>query len=328
MLTIVFHLVLILFFSFILIKATDLLVIALRHLAVKSHISLFTITAVLMALATSFPELSLGLTAALEGTPNLSLGNVVGANIADLAFVVGVATLFSGSMGVHGEFLNRDIYLGFAAGLAPLFLLLDGNLSRVDGLILLAVYGAYASYLFRTSYHEVAQKIQQPEEAVLWRKLKGYIPQVTGSGRDWGRFFAGLALLLFSADMIVKQGQALAAAAGIPVFVVGLILLSLSTTLPELAFSFRAIKDRAISMFFGNILGSIIANGTLVIGLVAVISPIQVVALNEYLLATITFILIYFLTWTFIRSKHRLDQWEAALLVLLYLVFAYLEFAA
>lgn len=319
---------LIIFFFFLLFKSVDLLVVSLRNLAVKSHINIFTITAILMALATSFPEISVAITSGLENASSLSLGNVIGANITNLSFVIGLATILTGSMVIHGGYLRRDILIAGVSGFAPLLLLLDGTLSRVDGLILILVYLAYATSFFHPSYKKISHLISQPNEAFLWRKLNTNFNLPTREGKDLGRFFLGATILIVSADIIVKLASNLAIRLDLPQFIVGLFLLALGTTLPELAFSINALRHRSVSLFYGNILGSVVANSTLVIGLAVVISPISHIYLPNYYLAFITFTILFILFWFFVRSKHRLDRWEAIILFILYLVFLSIELLA
>lgn len=316
----------ILVFSAILIKAADLLVVAIRRLSKLTGIGGFAISAVILALATSFPELFVGITAALEGSPSLSLGVVIGSNIANLALVVGGAGIIFGAVEVHGSFVRRDVAIAFGAGLIPLFLLLDGTLSRVDGLILIFLYGLYASSLFREQFIQLGREHEE-EDGRFWYRFLRHFAHIDGTvGRELGRLFLGVALLLFSANMIVRAAQFLALDLNIPLLLIGIFLVAVGTSLPEVAFSIRSLKEHAPKMFFGNILGSIIANGTLVAGVTSLIAPIKVEAFDEYLLATITFILIYLLFWMFIRSKQRLDRWEAATLFALYLAFVLVEF--
>ena len=130
-------------FSMLLIKATDILTESLQELAKITKVGKFAITSILLAFATSVPELVVGVTAVLEGKPELALGTVLGSNIADLSFVIGGAAVIAGSFSVAGEFLKIDVFSVFLAGVLPLMLLLDGTLSRVDGIILLFVYGIY-----------------------------------------------------------------------------------------------------------------------------------------------------------------------------------------
>ena len=312
-------------FSFVLIKAADQVVIALRHLTKSSSSKgVFILSALLLALATSFPELFVGITSSLEGTPNLSLGNVLGANIANISLVVGAATLLVGRVNVHGEFLRRDVWIALVAGILPIVLVFDGELSRVDGLILLSLYGAYASSFFKDRFLEIGQEIKK---GTFIHKFFRRVNNIDGNKtKEAARLFLGIAVLLVSANLIVNTAQSLAAAANIPVFLIGLILLSIGTTLPELGFSIKSLQDKEPTMFFGNLLGSIIANSTLVIGVTAVISPIRVAAIEEYLIAAVTFVVVFLVFWLFIRSKLKLERWEAGVLLAIYIVFVVVEF--
>jgi cation:H+ antiporter len=316
----------ILFLSFILIKSADQVVIALRHLSHSRTGAAFVLSALLLALATSFPELSVAVTSALDAAPNLSLGNVIGANIANISLVAGFATLIVGRVKVHGEFLRRDVAIALIAGILPLILILDGKLGRVDGLILLCIYGAYATSFFKRRFLEIAKEIQ--EGSFMHRMFtRIFHPHIDGNKtKEAARLFIGIVLLLVSANLIVKVAGQLAEAANVPIFLVGLILLSMGTTLPELVFSFRSLEDDEPTMFFGNLLGSIIANSTLVVGLAATIYPIQVAAVSEYYIAAGAFLLTFLTFWFFIRSKLRLERWEGGLLLLLYLAFVVAEF--
>lgn len=321
------NILLILLFSGILIKSADIVAISLKRLGRETHTGLFALSAILLALATSFPELFVGITSALEGTPQLSFGNVLGANLANVAIVVGVSTLLVGSVNVYGEIVKRDVAFAFAAGLLPIFLVADRALSRVDGLIMLAAYGAYAASFFKGRFLEIASEQKKRKEGFAYRFLRK-LNHVDGKlSRDLGRLFLGIGLLLFSADMMVRVASNLAEEMGVPVFLVGLVVLSLGTTLPELVFSIRSLRNHQSSMFFGNILGSIIANSTVVIGLTATIHPIAVVSFDDYLIAAGAFVAIFGMFWFFIKSKRRLDRWEAAILLGGYLAFVMLAFA-
>jgi len=311
--------------SFVLIRAADHVVIALRHLTKSSGSKrVFILSALLLALATSFPELFVGITSALEGAPNLSLGNVLGANIANISLVAGAAALFVGRVNVHGEFLRRDVWIALVAGVLPIVLVFDGELSRVDGLILLSLYGAYASSFFKKRFLEIGNEIR---EGTFIHRFFRKINHIDGSKtKETARLFLGIAVLLASANLIVNTAQSLAALANVPVFLIGLILLSIGTTLPELGFSIKSLQDKEPTMFFGNLLGSIIANSTLIIGITAAISPIRVAAIGEYLIAAITFVVVFLMFWIFIRSKLKLERWEAGVLLAVYLAFVVIEF--
>jgi len=315
----------ILCFSFLLIKAADLVIVALRRLSRLTKTGVFALSAVILALGTSLPELFVAITSAMEGTPVLSLGNVLGANIANISLVAGIAGLFLGKVNINKDYIRRDVFMALVAGLLPLILILDANLSRVDGLILLSVYGAYSASFFKSRFERIAR--EHKKETFFYRFFRK-IANIDGNyTREIGRLFIGVALLLFSADMIVKIASLLAAIANIPVLFVGLVILSIGTTLPEIAFSLRSVEEHQPTMFLGNLLGSIIANSLLILGVASIISPIVITAFENYYEAVFAFILIFSIFWLFIKSKHRLDRWEAGLLLALYLIFVIIEFA-
>ena len=324
MVLIVLYLFLIFGFSILLVKATDILVINLNSLARKTHIGQFAITTFLLALATSLPELVVSLTAAFEGKSVLALGNVIGSNIADMSLVIGGASLVGGAVAVRGIFLRRDVFYAFLAGAAPMVLLFDKSLERTDGLILLALYGFYNVWVLRERQRHLAETRDGEEEGLITRLLKRL--NHTGAKKELGWIFLGVALLLFSAGMIVRLAGKMALVLNLPLLLIGVFLVAVGTSLPELAFELKAVRARQPEMVFGDLLGSVVANGTLIIGLVALISPVRIQAFDEYLLATMAFVVVFGLFYLFIRTKHSLERWEGAALLGIYLVFALLEF--
>ena len=312
------------FLCFILIRSADHVVIALRRIARKSHIGVFAFSAIILALGTSFPELGVSLTSALNGMSSLSLGVVLGSNIANVALVGASAALLYGRVVVRGEFLRRDYWIATAAGILPMILALDGRLTRVDGLVLLIVYLAYATSLFKHRFLEIAEGHRKNEP--FWYRIYRQISRIDGHiGREYGRLFIGLSVMLLSADLCVRVARTLASSLGIPIFIVGLVVVAIGTSLPEFAFSIRSLEDKEPKMFFGNLLGSTIANSTLILGLAIVISPINAIPINQYLISAVTYLGVYLLLWLFIETKFRLDRWEAAVLLLVYLVFVIAE---
>ena len=320
-----FLIISVVFLSLILIKSADVVIVSLKRISTRTRTGVFALSAIIMAIGTSLPELFLGITSALEGSPNLSLGNILGANIANISLVAGIsAAVFSKKVVVKQDYLKKDVIIALIAGLAPLVLIFDKNLSRVDGLVLISIYGIYATSIFKKQYHLIARG-QKHED--YFHKILRSIPVFDGhQTKQYGKLFLGITILLVSGDLIVKNAKALALAADIPIFLVGLVILSIGTTLPEIAFSAKSLKDHETSMFLGNLLGSIIANSTFVIGIVALISPIKIQAFEDYTIASIAFVIVFLLFWFFIKSKHRLERWEALLLVALYLIFIIIEF--
>src|SRR3989344_4384799 len=251
---------LIVILSLILIKSAEMVIVAVRRIARSITVGVFGVSAVILALGTSLPELFVGITSALEGSPNLAFGVILGSNIANTALVGGFAALFVGKVLVHGEYLKRDVAIALLAGISPMFLALDKSISRVDGLILLMVYFAYTTGFFKRRYEEIGK--EQAEESFIYRVFKRFNHVNSERNKEFGRLF----------------------------------------------------------------LGSIIANSTLIVGVTTLISPVNLIAFDEYLVASIFFLIIFSLFWFFIRSKHKLERWEAGLLIILYIIFAIVEF--
>ncbi|MFC1649456.1 sodium:calcium antiporter [Patescibacteria group bacterium] len=313
----------ILILSFVLIKSADNVIMAIKRLSHNSRKGVFAISAVILAIGTSLPEMFVGVTSALEGAPALSLGDVTGSNIANISLVAGFAALLAGRVRVQRGFLRRDVVSALVAGVLPIILMLDGSISRTEGLLLLVIYLGYASSFFRGRYGEIAKEHKRQNGVYKLVRRLNHID--SRRRKEIMRFVGGLVVMLLSAFAIVKIAVALGTLMGVPSFLIGLLVIAVGTSLPEFAFSLRSIEDHEPTMFFGNLLGSTIANSTLVIGVVALIHPITVVSTDKYFTAAAAFVIIFLTFWAFIRSKHRLDRWEAAILVILYFLFVFVE---
>lgn len=320
---ILIYLLLIAGFSALLVKATDILTESLQRLAEITRLGKFAITSLLLALATSMPELVVSVTAALSGKSSLALGTIIGSNISDISLVIGGAAVIGGSFSIAGEFIKIDIFSVFLVGVMPLMLLLDNQLSRVDGLILLLIYGMY-------NFSLLNRRVDRPagRQGKLLRKMwQTNNRRRTGKWLAW--LFLGAAMLVFSADMIIKTGVVVAKLAGVPMFLIGLFFLAIGTSLPELSFEIGAVKRKQVGMVLGDLFGSVVANSTLILGLVVLINPIKLEAgLNAYLLAAAAFGVMFLLFWLFVKTKKKLERWEGLVLIAVYLAFAMLEWRA
>ncbi len=317
----VFNLVL---FSFLLVKSAEWVIVSLRRISKKSKVGVFAVSAIILAVGTSLPELFVGISSALNGTPNISLGVVLGSNIANIALITGLVALILGKINVHGEYLKRDVFIAFVCGLFPLALMADGILGRVDGLILLFVYAAYTASFFKDKFAEISN--ENNRETFFYKFFREVNHINFDITKEYGKLFFSLAVMLLSSQVIINSSQNIALGVGVPLFVIGLIVLAIGTSLPELAFSLKSIKGGEPKIFFGNLLGSTIANSTLIVGLTAVISPITISSFSDYRNAIIAFVIVFITFWIFIRTKHRLDRYEGLILVIIYLIFTIIEF--
>jgi cation:H+ antiporter len=141
-----------------------------------------------------------------------------------------------------------------------------------------------------------------------------------------GWFLLGIVVLLFASDVVVKVGAKLAGDLGIPILFVGMFVVALGTSLPELAFQMKAIRGKQFTAVWGDLLGSLVANSTLILGLAAVISPIKLFnGQIAYFNSVMVFLLGFFLLWSFMKSKLRVSRIEGLVLLAVYLLFILVE---
>lgn len=303
-------LIILLFISIIvLVKSADLTLNSLKELTRELHVKAFATSAIILAVATSLPELFVGVTSAVKGDSSIAFGNLVGANTLNISVVVGISILLAGKIFSGGKVIHKEMLFAGLAGVLPAILFTDGQLGRIDGLALLSIYLINVRVLFRDKFIEVGKHH-------LSKKTKKTLIHLV----------VGLGLLILSSNFVVKSAEELASLLDVSTFLIGTIILSLGTTLPELVVSIESLKRSSSQVFFGNILGSLIINSTLILGIVAVIHPIGLRGSEQYLLSTLLFLFTYIIFWIFAHSKEKIEKWEALILILIYIVDAVIIF--
>ncbi len=295
---------------FVLIVSAELLVKSLTKIAFYFRLSDFVVGFMIVALATSVPELFVGVTSALSGHAELSLGNVIGSNIIDLTLVVGILALLRKGVRVETKAVRTDTLYMFLVSALPLVLMLTGkSLDKVDGYILL---GAFFVYVVRLFYQQGKFRDEQYSLDVSQGEFIGSLAAAA----------VALVLLLVSAGYLVSASAGLSSDLLSPPILVGLFLISIGTTMPELIFGSGAILLRHKHMAFGDIIGSVVANNTLVLGLAVLLSdkPLEPNILI-FMVSAFFMVVVAFLFTTFVEvEKHILWQ-EGLALILMYVIF-------
>ena len=235
-----------------------------RYLGVKEFIVAFFV----MAFASSVPNLFVGVTSALQGVPELSFGDIMGNNIVALTLGVGIAIFFSPHrrLPLTSTSLRHTAVVTTISALLPLVLLLDGSISRVDGVVLLIFFFFYLYWLF--SRREHYSKIYEPTERKTLRDKKQARIELT-------KTLLGITLLAVSAQGVVHVAGTFSENLNIPLVFVGLVILGLSGALPELYFAGISARKGELDMVVGNLMGAVIVPATFVLGVVAIIHPIE-----------------------------------------------------
>jgi cation:H+ antiporter len=282
-------------------------------ISLKLSIPKIIVGMTVVSFATSLPELVVSLNAALAGNPDLALGNVVGSNAANIGLVLGVTLLF-GSMEVTSSFYKIDWPALMVASLLLLgFLYFDGVLSRFEGGVLVFVMIAFLWWLLKMqSGPAVVDELPSDDELLSIPMTFGYL--VAGGVGLW-----------LGSEWLVQGAVSIAEDIGVSDRVIGITVVSIGTSIPELAASIIAIikKEKAISL--GNLIGSNIFNIMSVLGITAIVSPITVkdqgFITND--LFFMTFIAFVLFPLVFAPSRMKLSWKEGLVLLSIYGAFVY-----
>lgn len=297
----------------LLVAGGDLLVRGSVGLAQRFGISELLIGLVLVGFGTSTPELMTSILAALNGSPGIAVGNVAGSNIANILLILGLTALIC-PLRVDPAALMRDGPANALAALAFTGLALTGLIGREAGLALVL---ALVTYLVITYRMEKGQKTPAAElhrggtELVIPQPKPSHLPL------NLLMAFGGLVMILGGAHFLVAGASTIARAAGVSDAVIGVTIVAVGTSLPELVTSVMAALKRQTDIALGNILGSNLFNILGILGLTAVISPLQVpqeiMRLDIWVLLGATAALL-----VFAMSGWRLSRREGALMLLAY----------
>lgn len=316
-----FDLLLIAVGVFILIRSGVYIVHSLVKIAEFLKVPEFILSFVLMAFATTLPEFAIGINAALKGEPLISLGNILGANILTLGLTLGLVALISGRLMIAGPpkgVAATHHWFTLLLGSAPLILLIDGKLTRFEGLILILLFLLYITRSFHLRQVFDHRKSFWPSHFHLlepsFSALKDFFKNLT-------IFAVASGFLLFSAFLIVSSAKALSLRIGISEFLVGALIVALGTTLPELSFGIRAAVSGRGELALGNLFGAAAFNATWILGIVALISPINIQTPLFFFVGAGFMMLVLFLANLFLQTRQSISRREGLVLILTYLVF-------
>ncbi len=245
-------------------KGADFVIEESERIALHYNVSHFVIGATLVALGTSLPEMAASIAASLEGKSELAVSNVIGSNIFNIALVLGLVFLLSKNL-----MPKRDIFAKDSAwALFPILIFLvmgfDGSISRFEGFLFVIMMGAYIYFLVNND-----EEIDEETHDELEKEKFDWIRTLL-----W--LLAGFVLVIIGANFTVESASNIARSFGVSEWMIGLLLVAFGTSLPELVVSISAAKKGNADMIIGNIIGSNVANFTMVLGSAALVSPLSV----------------------------------------------------
>ena len=288
----------------------DWLVNGASSIARRAGISEFVIGLTIVGFGTSCPELVVSLTGAIEGNSDISVGNVVGSNIFNALFILGLTALVL-PVGMTDKNRRIDIPITLAVTILLVVLGITGSMSgpiisRWEGVVMLLVFSVYLFYCFKSDSKDEFPETQQATLS---------FPKAIALT------LTGLAGLIFGGDLFVDSATALARQIGVSDKFIAVTILAGGTSLPELATSLTAAIKGKEQLALGNILGSNVFNAMLILGLSSIITPLSFASMTIVDIAALILSSVLLLIWAYTGRRNRINRWEGAVMLLCHVAY-------
>ena len=304
-----------------LVKGADFFVEGSSSIAKKLKVPPIIIGLTIVAMGTSLPETAVSVTASLVQNNELAVSNVVGSNIFNLMFVIGVCSILTPIM-VQKATVVRDIPLSLGCALFLLVLGVSGlgdkagmTLGHADGVIFLIVFAGYIFTMVRSAMKARAAgqkvEIEGVEECDNMKELS--------YGKSILFLIVGAAAIAFGGDLTVDTASRIAIELGMSQTLVGLTIVSIGTSLPELVTSVVAARKNEVDMAVGNAVGSTIFNILMVLGISSAISPVALI--RENIIDIVLLMVFSVMVWIFAGTRKKIERKEGIIMVVVYLVY-------
>ncbi|EIJ43599.1 K+dependent Na+ exchanger related-protein [Beggiatoa alba B18LD] len=303
-----------------LVYGADILVAGASKLSLIIGISPLVVGLTVVAFGTSAPELAVSVQSAWAGQADIAVGNVVGSNIANILLILGIAAIIA-PLVVSQQLLRLDVPLMIGISFLLWFLAFDGIISGIDGLILFTGIIVYTVYSIRKSRQENNPAVEAEYEEAL-----GDVKHVDKSTKNIAKQIAfvlvGLVLLVIGSNWLVDGAVALAKYFGISELIIGLTIVAIGTSLPELATSAIASWKGETDIAVGNVVGSNIFNILSVLGLSALVSPQGIPVAESAIYFDIPIMIgVALAALPIFFTGHKIDRWEGGLFLFYYVAY-------
>ena len=245
-----------------LIYGADFIIEQSEKIALHFDISPFIIGATLIALGTSLPEMAVSMSASFKGSGDIAVANVIGSTIFNISLVLGAVFLIAKSIQPKRDLFAKDSSWSLFPILIFILMSIDGQLSRFDGILFIMLMAAYLLFLVQSNQVEEIDE-ELAREKFAWGKIIGLL-------------LVGFLFVVGGADFAIESAGNIARDFGVSEWVIGLFLVAFGTSLPELVVSIQAARNNNADMAIGAIIGSNVANFTMVLGLSSIVNPLNV----------------------------------------------------
>jgi len=278
-----------------------------ERMAANFHISQYIVGFIIAAIISILPETMVSINAAMAGIPAMGLGTLLGSNVSDLAFVFAVIILFAGrGIKIQSKIIHNNLFYPFIL-LVPIILGMNGHYSRLEGIFLVLV--GLIFYIF--SFKNGKNKSKPAKTEHHWSK-------------NFILLLLSMGTLLLGAHFVVASATAMAEILNISPILIGMLVVGLGTTMPELLFSLKSVKHHHDGLAIGDILGTVLADATIVVGILAIVAPFtfptRIIYVSGLFMVASAFLLFYFM-----KSGKLLSRKEALLLLGFWFIFIITE---
>jgi len=276
----------------------------------------FVVAFFIMGIAGTIPNLSIGITSAIHKIPQLSFGDVVGGNVVDLTITVALAALIAKGLPAGGKLIQSSSLFTIAIAILPILLIHDKVLGRGDGIILIGTFFLYIFWVF--SKKERFSKSYNGKKIVPFKGIRS-------SFKDIGKILLGLSILLLGAEGIVRSANFFAGSFDLSLPVIGILIIGLVNCFPEIYFTVISARKGQTFMILGDLMGAVIAPATLVLGIVALICPIEITDFSPFTIARFFLIISALFFFFFVKTDRKITRKEAIFLLFIYVAFVAAE---
>lgn len=278
------------------------------HLAESFNLSKYTIGFIIVAIISVLPEAFIAINSAFKGIPSFGLGSLFGSNIADLTLIFAIIVFLTDrSLKIESKILKNHIVYPFVL-LLPIILGLNGHFSRLEGLALIIAGGVFYYMALRDGASHIITSANQ-----------------TNRSKSFFLLLFSMGVLLVSSHFVVTSATDLAAYFNVNPIFIGMFVVGLGTTMPELFFSLKSVMKKDDSLAVGDILGTVLADATIVVGILALINPFFFPARIVYVTG-IFMVIASLILFRLMKTGHALTKTEAYMLFIFWLFFVLVEY--
>lgn len=286
-----------------LIYGADFVIKESERIALHFNISSFVIGATLVAVGTSLPEMAVSMSASAKGSADIAVANVIGSTIFNISLVLGLVFLLAKKINPHRDLFAKDSAWSLFPILIFILMGIDGKLSMFDGILFLLLMGAYLMFLINSNSLEEDIDEDLKKEKLNWLKTAVLL-------------LIGFIFVIVGANFAIDSAGNIARSFGISEWIIGLFLVAFGTSLPELTISIKSAINNNADLAIGNIIGSNVANFTMVLGLSAIINPLNIDFSSNYFDIAAAFIATLMLVFITANKLYNKSAGIALLIVL------------